>query len=96
MQYKYIVDGEWRHDEHQAFVNGNFGIVNTILVSRESNYIATNPITHIPYGSGMEVDNDTFQRVVCNLVIFLYIYERYTVHVSCFCQLNHDFSDSKL
>lgn len=68
MQYKFIVDGEWRHDEHQAFVNGNFGIVNTILVSRESNYIATNPSPQIPYGtygSSMEVDNETFQRVVC-------------------------------
>ncbi|KAL1803790.1 hypothetical protein ACET3Z_032437 [Daucus carota] len=63
-QYKFIVDGEWRHDEHQAFVNGNFGTVNTILVSRESNYIATNQSPHIPYGSSMEVDNDTFQRVV--------------------------------
>ncbi|CAI9284786.1 unnamed protein product [Lactuca saligna] len=25
-QYKFIVDGEWRHDEHQPFVTGNYGV----------------------------------------------------------------------
>ncbi|XP_022842405.1 sucrose nonfermenting 4-like protein isoform X2 [Olea europaea var. sylvestris] len=38
-QYKYVVDGEWRHDEHQPFINSNFGTVNTVLLARESNYL---------------------------------------------------------
>lgn len=33
MQYKFFVDGEWRHDEHQPFVTGNGGVVNTILIT---------------------------------------------------------------
>ncbi|WZZ83790.1 hypothetical protein YC2023_104362 [Brassica napus] len=32
-QYKFYVDGEWRHDEHQPFVNGNGGVMNTILIT---------------------------------------------------------------
>jgi hypothetical protein len=33
MQYKFFVDGEWRHDEHQPFVSGNGGVVNTIFIT---------------------------------------------------------------
>ncbi|KAF2589289.1 hypothetical protein F2Q70_00041955 [Brassica cretica] len=33
VQYKFYVDGEWRHDEHQPFVNGNGGVMNTILIT---------------------------------------------------------------
>lgn len=29
MQYKFLVDGEWRHDERQPHKNGEYGIVNT-------------------------------------------------------------------
>ena len=56
LQYKFIVDGEWRHDERQPFVSSNFGIVNTILLARESDYI-------LP-GSNMDVDNEAFQNLV--------------------------------
>ncbi|CAN1219913.1 Sucrose nonfermenting 4-like protein [Linum perenne] len=34
-QYKFIVDGEWRHDEHQPFESGSFGVVNTVFLPRE-------------------------------------------------------------
>lgn len=29
LQYKFLVDGEWRHDERQPHKNGEYGIVNT-------------------------------------------------------------------
>nr|XP_015900022.2 sucrose nonfermenting 4-like protein isoform X2 [Ziziphus jujuba var. spinosa] len=32
-QYKFFVDGEWKHDEHQPFVTGEYGIVNTVLLA---------------------------------------------------------------
>uniref|UniRef100_A0A1J3FXM1 Sucrose nonfermenting 4-like protein n=1 Tax=Noccaea caerulescens TaxID=107243 RepID=A0A1J3FXM1_NOCCA len=32
-QYKFFVDGEWRHDEHQPFVSGNGGVMNTIFIT---------------------------------------------------------------
>ena len=64
-QYKFIVDGEWRHDEHQPFVNGNYGTVNTVLLARESDYIPAISSPQVPSGSSMDVDNDAFQRVVC-------------------------------
>lgn len=59
-QFKFFVDGEWRHDEHQPFVTGNYGVVNTILLTREPEIIPAffNPET--PGRSNMEVDNDLF------------------------------------
>ena len=32
-QYKFIVDGEWRHDENQAFIQDPLGNVNNWLLS---------------------------------------------------------------
>ncbi|KAI3756109.1 hypothetical protein L1987_55925 [Smallanthus sonchifolius] len=63
-QYKFIVDGEWRHDEHQPFVTGNYGIVNTVLLTRELDYNPAVLSPHMTSGSSMDVDNETFQRVV--------------------------------
>ncbi|KAJ6852647.1 sucrose nonfermenting 4-like protein isoform X2 [Iris pallida] len=64
-QYKFYVDGEWRHDEHQPCVTGNYGIVNTLLLTRDPNPI---PPILSPGVSGnimtMEVDNEAFRRVV--------------------------------
>eukprot|EP00268_Persea_americana_P060007 TRINITY_DN742_c1_g1_i3.p1 TRINITY_DN742_c1_g1~~TRINITY_DN742_c1_g1_i3.p1 ORF type:complete len:507 (+),score=91.92 TRINITY_DN742_c1_g1_i3:749-2269(+) len=50
-QYKFYVDGEWRHDERQPFVNGNYGIVNTLFLADTS------------FRSSMDVDNDAFPRI---------------------------------
>ncbi|KAI8002834.1 Sucrose nonfermenting 4-like protein [Camellia lanceoleosa] len=63
-QYKFVVDGEWRHDEHQPFENGNYGTVNTVFLARESDYVPgiLNPQMHS--GSNMDVDNEAFQRLV--------------------------------
>ncbi|CAI9762701.1 unnamed protein product [Fraxinus pennsylvanica] len=65
-QYKFVIDGEWRHDEHQPFVSSNIGTVNTILLAREANYLPAMLSPQIPPGPGsnMDVDNEAFHRVV--------------------------------
>ena len=63
MQYKFFVDGEWRHDEHQPYISGEFGIVNTVLLATDPNFVPVlNP--DIASGSNMDVDNEAFRRVV--------------------------------
>ncbi|XP_072057246.1 sucrose nonfermenting 4-like protein isoform X2 [Arachis hypogaea] len=62
-QYKFYVDGEWRHDEHQPYISGEIGIVNTILLATDLNFVPVlNP--DIASGSNMDVDNEGFRRVV--------------------------------
>ncbi|XP_052190152.1 sucrose nonfermenting 4-like protein [Diospyros lotus] len=63
-QYKFIVDGEWRHDEQQPFVSGNYGPVNIVVLTRESDYGPAILTPQIPAGSNMDVDNEAFQRLV--------------------------------
>ncbi|KAL3648852.1 AMP-activated serine/threonine-protein kinase regulatory subunit [Castilleja foliolosa] len=66
-QFKFVVDGEWRHDENQPFVNSNSGPVNTILVTRESDCRPAMLSSQMPLlgpESSMDVDNEPFQRVV--------------------------------
>ncbi|KAH7573587.1 hypothetical protein JRO89_XS03G0176900 [Xanthoceras sorbifolium] len=62
-QYKFCVDGEWRHDEHQPYTSSEYGIVNTVLLATEPNFgSGINPLA--PAGSSMDVDNTAFNRVV--------------------------------
>ena len=65
MQYKFFVDGEWRHDERQPTISGEFGIVNTLYLTREYNQINTLSSPSTP-GSrmNMDVDNENFQHTV--------------------------------
>jgi hypothetical protein len=63
LQYKFFVDGEWRHDEHHPYVHGQYGIVNTVLLATDPNYIPF-ITSDIASGNNMDVDNDTFRRVV--------------------------------
>ncbi|XP_044482220.1 sucrose nonfermenting 4-like protein [Mangifera indica] len=57
-QYKFIVDGEWRHVEEQTYVSGSFGIVNTVVVPVEPNAVVSTVSTpEIP--GNMEVDDVT-------------------------------------
>ncbi|XP_019425810.1 PREDICTED: sucrose nonfermenting 4-like protein isoform X1 [Lupinus angustifolius] len=65
-QYKFYVDGEWRHDEHQPYVSGEYGIVNTVLLATDPNYI---PVLtrEIPSGNNMDVDNEAFRRMQVRL-----------------------------
>ncbi|KAE9458991.1 hypothetical protein C3L33_09096, partial [Rhododendron williamsianum] len=62
-QFKFFVDGEWRHDERQPFETGNYGVVNTVYLATENDEIPGiyNPET--PGGCNMEVDNDMFHRL---------------------------------
>ncbi|XP_057772017.1 sucrose nonfermenting 4-like protein [Salvia miltiorrhiza] len=62
-QYKFVVDGEWRHDDRQPSISSNLGTVNTILLTRES-AILTPQIPSAGPSSSMDVDNGTLQRVV--------------------------------
>ncbi|KAH1195902.1 Sucrose nonfermenting 4-like protein [Glycine max] len=56
-QYKFNVDGEWRHDDQQPFVNGSCGVVNTIYIVREPDILPSILNTETPGRSHMEVDN---------------------------------------
>ncbi|GMY27692.1 sucrose nonfermenting 4-like protein [Fagus crenata] len=47
-QYKFYVDGQWRYDESEPYVTGDYGIVNTLVVATDD----------------MDVDNDSFRRTV--------------------------------
>lgn len=64
MQYKFNVDGEWRHDEHQPFVSGTYGVVNTVLLARESDIGPVIFSSDTPGRSNMEVDENMFVRPV--------------------------------
>ncbi|CAJ1976132.1 unnamed protein product [Sphenostylis stenocarpa] len=55
-QYKFNVDGEWRHDEHQPFVCGDCGIVNTFYLVRQPVILPPTLSAETPGRSHMEVD----------------------------------------
>ncbi|KAK9288546.1 hypothetical protein L1049_017005 [Liquidambar formosana] len=64
-QYKFFVDGEWRHDENEPYLTtSEYGIVNTVILAMEPDYIPTMLNSDIPSGSNMDVDNDAFRRLV--------------------------------
>lgn len=63
MQYKFFVDGEWRHDEHQPYAHGQYGIVNTVLLATDPNYMPVITSDVAP-GNNMDVDNEAFRRMV--------------------------------
>ncbi|CAJ1941050.1 unnamed protein product [Sphenostylis stenocarpa] len=62
-EYKFYVDGEWQHDEHQPCLSGEYGIVNTVLLATDPNFV---PVLtpDIVSGSNMDVDNEAFRRMV--------------------------------
>lgn len=73
LQYKFYVDGEWRHDERQPFVMGNYGLVNTLLLPSDVEQVAPalSPSTGGSNNANrmamqMDVDND-FPRSVSTL-----------------------------
>ncbi|KAH9622616.1 hypothetical protein KSS87_013139 [Heliosperma pusillum] len=61
-QYKFNVDGEWRHDEHQPFMSGTYGVVNTVLLAREPNVPINIFGADIP--GNMEVDDAIIRPIV--------------------------------
>ncbi|GMP50886.1 hypothetical protein CsSME_00017314 [Camellia sinensis var. sinensis] len=60
LEYKFFVDGEWRHDEHQLFVSGNYGVVNSVFLARKPDVIPAIYTPETPGRSSMDVDNDPF------------------------------------
>jgi hypothetical protein len=63
MQYKFNVDGEWKHDEDQPIITGGqYGVVNTLYLTREFDHI-NNVLSPSSPGS-MDVDNENFHRNV--------------------------------
>ncbi|XP_064988319.1 sucrose nonfermenting 4-like protein isoform X2 [Musa acuminata AAA Group] len=66
-QYKFFVDGEWRHDERQPHMVGNYGIVNTLIVTQEpSMQTILSPET--PNNRmNMDVDHENFRHVETTL-----------------------------
>ncbi|WOL16459.1 hypothetical protein Cni_G25246 [Canna indica] len=66
-QYKFCVDGEWRHDEYKPSITGNYGIVNTVTVclTREPNSLPALFSPRQPNSiMGMEVDNEASQHAL--------------------------------
>jgi hypothetical protein len=63
MQYKFCVDGVWRHDESQLFVRGDYGLVNTVFLARQPDMSHTiSPQTR--GRTNMDVDYDVNMPVV--------------------------------
>ncbi|KAM0984968.1 hypothetical protein COP2_012583 [Malus domestica] len=63
-QYKFFVDGEWRHDEHQSYVSGEYGLVN-ILLATDPNLFHPNVTSEMTSGPNyMEGDTEAFKRLV--------------------------------
>ncbi|KAE8675394.1 Sucrose nonfermenting 4-like protein [Hibiscus syriacus] len=56
-QFKFFVDGEWRHDEQQPFVNGNYGVVNTVYIAGDLDAISPSPSPEAPCRSNMDLDD---------------------------------------
>ncbi|XP_014518823.1 sucrose nonfermenting 4-like protein isoform X1 [Vigna radiata var. radiata] len=70
-QYKFNVDGEWRHDEQQPSVSGSCGVVNTIYLVREPDTLPSILSNEAPGRSQMEIDNmeATSRMPVSDLVV---------------------------
>lgn len=69
LQYKFYVDGEWRHNEQQPFVTGNIGIVNTLFLGGgEPDMVPTIFSPETSGRSNMDVD-DVFTRLVSILIL---------------------------
>jgi hypothetical protein len=62
LQYKFCVDGEWKHDEGQTTTTGEYGVVNTLYLTRGFDHI-NNVVSPSTPGS-MDVDSENFQRNV--------------------------------
>ncbi|XP_021594732.1 sucrose nonfermenting 4-like protein isoform X4 [Manihot esculenta] len=58
-QYKFLVDGEWKHDERQSCSTSECGVVNTVLFTGEANYdfIMGPELRHVDHASdGTSID----------------------------------------
>uniref|UniRef100_A0A2P2L4K5 Sucrose nonfermenting 4-like protein isoform X1 n=1 Tax=Rhizophora mucronata TaxID=61149 RepID=A0A2P2L4K5_RHIMU len=60
-EYKFLVDGEWHHDENQTHVTRNYGIVNTVFLDGEQNMIPAVFNAETRGRSNMELDEVFFR-----------------------------------
>ncbi|KAJ6434432.1 hypothetical protein OIU84_018029 [Salix udensis] len=61
-QFKFYVDGQWRVDEQLSFVNGTYGLVNTVVLTKDPPQVID---SETPGRSNMELDDVS----VCTEVI---------------------------
>lgn len=65
LQYKFIVDGEWRHDEQQAHMADSHGHVNNwVLITRQHHHIHPPAPDMVTSGITMDVDQEMVHQVV--------------------------------
>ncbi|KAH9568296.1 hypothetical protein CY35_03G070200 [Sphagnum magellanicum] len=63
-QYKFIVDGEWRHDEQQAhMVDTNGNVNNWLLVTKQPHHILPPTSDPVTLGATMDVDHDMLHHI---------------------------------
>lgn len=57
MQYKFIVDGEWRHDDQQSVMSDPLGNVNNWVLVKEPEHLSS--VEGLgQLGASMDVDHD--------------------------------------
>lgn len=92
LQYKFIVDGEWRHDEQQAHMADSHGHVNNwLLITRQHHHILPPAPDMGTTGITMDVDQEMVHQVVSThnyndhmLIFLLFIFLLVVVHlISC-------------
>jgi hypothetical protein len=72
VQYKFIVDGEWRHDEQQAhMVDTNGNVNNWLLVTKQPHHILPPTSDPVTLGATMDVDHDMLHHIVTILSLNL-------------------------
>ena len=62
MQFKFRVDGQWRVDEQLSFVDGHYGMVNTVVLTKDPPQILN---SETPGRSNMELDDVSVCPVRC-------------------------------
>ena len=79
MQYKFYVDGQSCHDEHQPHVSaGENGMINTVFLPTDPNYM---PSPEMASGSNMDVDNEAFRRMVRISYHYDYVHQDHSAFI---------------
>ncbi|KAG0622282.1 hypothetical protein M758_3G086600 [Ceratodon purpureus] len=75
-QYKFIVDGEWRHDEQQAHMADSHGHVNNwLLITRQHHHIPPPTTDMASSGVTMDVDHEMVHQVGSGVDDLLQLHE---------------------
>jgi hypothetical protein len=94
VQYKFIVDGEWRHDEQQAhMVDTNGNVNNWLLVTKQPHHILPPTSDPVTLGATMDVDHDMLHHIVTILSLNLILPQCLSASISlgslyiCICSI---------